>query len=49
MHALGFKVIGTDPYFKATPETDEYVTAVSVEDIYYKIRYYFLTLSGRWK
>ena len=33
MHALGFKVIGTDPYFKATPETDEYVTAVSVEDI----------------
>ena len=33
MHALGSKVIGTDPYFKATPETDEYVTAVSVEDV----------------
>ncbi len=33
MHALGFKVIGTDPYFKATPETDEYVTAVSMEEV----------------
>ena len=33
MHALGFKVIGTDPYFKATPETDAYVKPVSMEDV----------------
>lgn len=33
MHSLGFKVIGTDPYFKATPQTDEYVTAVSMEEV----------------
>ena len=33
MHALGFKVIGTDPYFKATPETDEYVKAVTMEEV----------------
>ena len=33
MKALGFQVIGTDPYFKETPETAEYVTAVSLEDV----------------
>lgn len=33
MHALGFKVIGTDPFFKSTPETDEYVKAVTMEEI----------------
>lgn len=33
MHSLGFKVIGTDPYFKPTPQTDEYVTAVSMEEV----------------
>lgn len=33
MHSLGFKVIGTDPYFKATPQTDEYVAAVSMEEV----------------
>lgn len=33
MNALGFKVIGTDPYFKATPETDAYVTATSMEEV----------------
>ena len=33
MHALGFKVIGTDPYFKATPETDAYVKPVPMEDV----------------
>ena len=33
MHALGFKVIGTDPYFKATSETDAYVKPVSMEDV----------------
>lgn len=33
MHALGFKVIGTDPYFQATDETDAYVKAVSMEDV----------------
>ena len=33
MHALGFKVIGTDPYCKATPETDAYVKPVSMEDV----------------
>ena len=33
MNALGFKVIGTDPYFKPTPETDEYVTPVTMEEV----------------
>lgn len=33
MHALGFKVIGTDPYFKATPETDAYVSAASMDEV----------------
>lgn len=33
MHALGFRVIGTDPYFKATPETEEYVTATTMEEV----------------
>ena len=33
MHALGFNVIGTDPYFKASPETDAYVTPVTMEDV----------------
>lgn len=33
MHALGFTVIGADPYFKATPETDAYVKAVSMDEV----------------
>lgn len=33
MHALGFHVIGFDPFFKATEETDKYVTPVSMEDL----------------
>lgn len=33
MHALGFKVIGYDPYFKETPETDEYVKPVDFDTL----------------
>ena len=33
MHALGFQVIGTDPYFKATTETDTYVKPVPMEEV----------------
>lgn len=33
MHALGFRVIGTDPYFKPTEETDAYVKAVSMDEV----------------
>lgn len=33
MHALGFHVIGTDPFFEPTPQTDEYVTAVSLDEV----------------
>lgn len=33
MHALGFKVIGTDPFFKPAPETDAYVKSVSMEEV----------------
>ena len=28
MSALGFRVIGTDPYFQSSPETEKYVTQV---------------------
>lgn len=33
MHALGFRVIGYDPYFKATDETKCYVAAVSMDEL----------------
>lgn len=33
MHALGFSVIGTDPYYKAASETDRYVQTVSMEEV----------------
>lgn len=33
MHALGFKIIGYDPYFKPTPETDEYVKPVDFDTL----------------
>ena len=33
MHALGFKVIGTDPCFQPTPETDAFVKPVSMEEV----------------
>lgn len=33
MHALGFRVIGTDPYFKPTEETDAYVQAASMDEV----------------
>ena len=33
MHALGFQVIGTDPYFSPTEETNAYVKAVSMDEV----------------
>ncbi len=33
MNGLGFRVIGTDPYFHATRETEEYLTAVSMDEV----------------
>ncbi len=33
MSALGFRVIGTDPYFQPTEETDRYVTPVSLDEV----------------
>lgn len=33
MNALGFRVIGTDPYFQPTPETNAYVTAVAFDEV----------------
>lgn len=33
MHALGFRVIGYDPYFTETEETSEYVTPVDFETV----------------
>ena len=33
MDALGFQVIGYDPYYQANTETDGYVTAVSFEEL----------------
>lgn len=33
MSALGFRVIGTDPYFQSSPETEKYVTQVSMDEV----------------
>lgn len=33
MHALGFQVIGMDPYFSPTEETNAYVKAVSMDEV----------------
>ena len=33
MSALGFRVIGTDPYFQPSAETDSYVTLVSLDEV----------------
>ena len=33
MHALGFQVIGTDPYFQETEETREYVRGTDLEKV----------------
>lgn len=33
MHALGFTVIGFDPYYKANIETEQYVSAVSMDEL----------------
>lgn len=33
MNALGFRVIGYDPYYKATPEIKEFVKAVTFEEV----------------
>ena len=33
MHELGFKVIGTDPYFKPTEESNSYVKPVSMDEV----------------
>ena len=33
MHALGFSVIGFDPYYKVTSEAEKYVTSVSLKEL----------------